>query len=60
MKIDEMISVLQAAKANRPIQYKRKRCGEWTDCGPYSGIVDSEQWDFTSTDYRIKPDPREI
>lgn len=52
MTIDEMIAVLQAAKARKQIQYKHHSETEW-----YS--VPEPLWDFNQNDYRVKPEPRE-
>ena len=54
MSIDEMISVLQAAKQSKQIQARRHGYKDWHNC------TDSPSWDFFSQDYRIAPEPREI
>lgn len=55
MTIDEMIAVLQAAKAGKAIQCKGKRDKEWSDITPFENAT----WDFNLADYRVKPEPRE-
>lgn len=57
MTIDEMITVLQAAKEGKNIQMKHHHGNnpEWKD-------VESSRlgWDFSCFDYRVKPEPMEI
>jgi hypothetical protein len=50
MTIDEMIAVLQAAKAGKPIQQQYLRKNVWDVC--------DGRWDFTNYRYRVKPEPR--
>lgn len=45
-----MISVIQAHKEGKKIQFKGKGGKDWKD-------VVSPCWDFCLTDYRIKPEP---
>jgi hypothetical protein len=52
MTIDEMIAVLQAAKAGKQIQFRWHSTAEWKDM---SKLV----WDFENYNYRVKPEPRE-
>lgn len=54
MTIDEMISVLTAAKEGKAIEWRCKTGNrpEW-----YAG---APAWDFCQHDYRVKPEPREI
>ena len=52
MTIDEMITVLQAAKAGKQIQCSVQGSNAWFDMEP--------NWNFGSCDYRPKPpEPRE-
>ena len=52
MSIDEMIAVLQAAKAGEQIQSRYHNTRKpFTDSEPI--------WDFCLFDYRVKPEPRE-
>lgn len=46
-----MISVMQASKEGKRIQFKRHYNDEWKDCG--LGMV---TWDWYHIDYRIKPE----
>ena len=59
MTIDEMIAVLQAAKARKQIQFRfrvdqmqLKKC-EWEDC-------ETPGWNFGDCEYRVKPEPRTV
>lgn len=52
MSIDEMIAVLQAAKAGKQIQSRDSRCSEWQN-------VNHSAWHFAYYEYRVKPEPRE-
>jgi hypothetical protein len=48
-----MISVLQAAKAGKPIQFRiAGSTDEWSD-------ATSPKWNFDEFDYRAIPEPRE-
>lgn len=51
MNIDEMIFVLTAAKAGKPIQCSVKGENNWFQAGV--------RWNFATCDYRVKPSPRE-
>lgn len=51
MTIDEMITVLQAAKAGKQIEVSIKGRNNWY-------LMDAN-WNFADCDYRIKPGPRE-
>lgn len=53
MNIDEMISVLQAAKAGKPIQFK-VHDGGWAD------VDNTPDWNFSYCDYREKIVPRVV
>jgi hypothetical protein len=53
MKINDMISVLQAAKEGKPIQ-RVKYPGDWVDF-KLDGCV--TEWDFYRWNYRVKPEP---
>lgn len=49
----EIIAVVTAAEAGKPIQAKNIICEGWRDCpGPL--------WNFERYDYRVKLGPREI
>lgn len=52
MTIDEMIAVLQAAKAGKQIQCQENGLTYWMD-------VDDPTWNFYRRSYRVKPEPRE-
>lgn len=51
MSNDEMIAVLQADKEGKTIEWSTKGLGEprWT--------ADVNRWNFSSFDYRVKPEP---
>lgn len=51
MTVDQMIEVLTAYKAGKKIQFYHV-CG-WVDCN-------NPAFDFISTKYRVKPEPRVI
>ena len=54
MTIDEMIAVLQAAKAGKQIQWQGKGSSiPWQD-------VTLPSWSFDDLNYRVKPEPREF
>jgi hypothetical protein len=56
MTIDEMIAVLQAAKAGKKIQERSRTCQflpPWADSPTPS-------WNFPLFDYRVKSEPRTI
>lgn len=58
MTIDEMITVLQAAKEGKLIQCREKTDDDsayWTE-----GSVGSFVWNFNNYDYRVKPEPMEL
>lgn len=52
MNYDQMIEVLQAAKAGKAI--------EWQWIGETGGwkVAEKPLWDFTACNYRVKPEPR--
>lgn len=57
MTIDEMIAVLEAAKAGKAIEWKWQagvsgRTEEWR-------VSNNPMWSFNNIDYRVKPEPRE-
>lgn len=55
MKLEEIIEVLQAAKAGKAIQWTHKRIGmTWLD------VLPDEDWNFGAKCYRVKPEPREF
>lgn len=63
MPLDEMIAVLQAAKARKKIQF-RPTFGHqtelhWSDFDP-EGTHISTTWNFNTCDFRVKPEPREL
>lgn len=57
MTIDEMIAVLEAAKAGKQIQCKGD--GLWSDTCPECGEPHPWKFNFGLYDYRVKPEPRE-
>lgn len=56
MTIDEMIDVLQAAKAGRTIE-ARSNPGEVGDDGKWHTVCPN--WDFYRITFRVKPEPLE-
>jgi hypothetical protein len=57
MTIDDMISVLRAAKEGKAVEFSMKGRDLWSN--NYS-IVENGWFDSQCFDYRIKPDPREV
>lgn len=60
MTIDEMIEVLQAAKAGKKIQARSNgevKDGDWIDGEKWHNVLPN--WDFYHCDFRVKPEPRE-
>lgn len=56
MTDQEIIDVVAARKAGKQIQYKNKGgTSEWSNCCDNDPV-----WDFSSTDYRVKPEPKTI
>ena len=56
MTHDEMIAVIEAAKAGKRIQFRsssKESTYPWTD-------IDDPTWDFSRFIYRAKPEPRVI
>lgn len=53
MIIDQMISVLQAAREGKQIERRVKGTKNWID-----GTIPS--WNFCDIEYRVKPEPREF
>jgi hypothetical protein len=60
MSLDDMISVLQDAKAGKNIQFRAIRDGSaerWHDMAlNYRASV---SWNFNACEYRVRPEPRE-
>lgn len=60
MSIDEMIAVLQAAKAGKELQRRiipGMACAE----GPkWEPMREGDRWQFQAYDYRVAPEPREV
>ncbi len=54
---DEMIVVIEAAKARKPIQIKAPGDTDWRDCGL---AFENFAPDFTSCEYRVKPMPQVV
>lgn len=59
MTIDEMIAVLQGAKAGKAVQYLPilAKSRGWKDS---NSPGESLLWDFVNYSYRLKPEPREF
>lgn len=49
---DQMIEVLRAAKAQKQIQFRQHGHNLWADCNA------TPRWNFATTEYREKPQPR--
>jgi hypothetical protein len=50
--IDELISILQAFKEGKTIQYRKLGFPEWCEAS-------GDGWNFSGYEYRVKPEPRE-
>lgn len=64
MTLNEKIAVMEAARAGKKIQ-ARRRVGNVLDKGylnvKYSDWADTEPiWNFQFYDYRVKPEPRKL
>ena len=58
MNIQDMIDVLQAAKAGKTIQYAP--AGEYNSTSSTRWVnALRPMWNFAEIDYRVKPEPRE-
>lgn len=57
MTIDQMIAVLEGAKAGKPVEYRYAHAG----IGPWLHILtENVTWNFRDFEYRLKPSPREF
>ena len=59
MTLDEMITVLQAAKEKKKLckqlrVYEGDRSSNWVPCN-----LEAETWDFSFWNYKVAPKPRE-
>ena len=52
-----MLAVLEAWKAGKEIQHRGGSVDAWSDCCIKPPFQPS--WDFYTTQYRVKPEPRE-
>ena len=58
--IDEILTVVQAAKDGKQIQYWYSQYGNFAEDGTWINCVDAPVFNFSDYIYRVKPEPKKV